>query len=170
MTIIKNNTDGYGYKYASLADMAEQGITIPKMKTGSEEGIEYVYYFDTELKEWTRGARVVVPDNKAQNKAQMYKSAITYARRATTELALGIACTDDELIEGTDGQGEEKQSKKGAKNASQKQIEYLLKLYTPVDIKAIMDHYGLAKIEDLPADIASKYISEKNEQRTTDNR
>lgn len=164
MAIITNNTEGYGYKYASLADMEQQGITIPKMKTGTEDGIEYLYYYDTEVKEWIRGARVVVPDNKAQNKAQMYKSAITYARRTTTELALGIACTDDEIIEGTDGQGEEKQGKKGPKIASQKQIDYLLKLYPQTDIDAIVRYYKLSSINDLPADIASKYINEKHNQ------
>lgn len=159
--IVKNNSEGYGYNYSSLADIVKQGYTLPKMKTGTEENIEYIYYYDAEVKEWIRGARVVVPDTK-MNKAQLYGSALTYARRYTALMALQLACTDDETIEDTDVNGELKSGKKGPKTASQKQVDYLLKLYTPADIKAIMDHYGLVKIEDLPADIASKYINEKH--------
>ena len=162
--IIKNNTEGYGYNYASLADIAEQGVEIPKMKTGTEEGREYVYYWDSELKDWIRGAGVIVPENKGMNKAQLYASAITYARRVTVQLAKGIACSDDIVIEDTDESGETKQGKKGPKTASQKQIDYLLKLYPKADIDAIVSHYKLETINDLPADIASKYINEKHNQ------
>ena len=162
--IIRNNTEGYGYKYASLADIAEQGVEIPKMKTGTEDGVEYIYYYDADLKEWVRGARVVVPENKGMNKAQLYASAVTYARRLTVQMAQGIACTDDEAIEDTDDQGETKQGKKGPKIASEKQIEYLLKLYPKADIDAIVSHYKLESINDLPADIASKYINEKHKK------
>ena len=158
--IVKNNTEGYGYNYSSLADIVKQGYTLPKMKTGTEENIEYIYYYDAEVKEWIRGARVVVPDTK-MNKAQLYGSALTYARRYTALMALQLACTDDETIEDTDENGELKSGKKGPKIASEKQINYLLSLYPQTDIDAIVAHYKLESINDLPADICSKYINEK---------
>lgn len=56
--------------------------------------------------EWIRGARVVIPkqaegakDNKTMNDAQLYGSAITYARRYTAMLFFGIACDDDDKLE-----------------------------------------------------------------------
>ena len=145
--IIKNNSQAYGYKYASLSDIAEQGIEIPKMKTGTEEGIEYVFYYDTDLNEWIRGARVVIPENKSQNKAQQYASAITYARRVSTQMAKQLACTDDQDIEAEQPR------------ATDKQIEYLTKLYSQDELNKITEYYQVANISDLPVDIVSQYIS-----------
>lgn len=97
--IVANKSKAYGYNYASLGDIASQGFPIPKMKTGSEDGKEYVYYFDAELKEWTRGAEIVVPQMKSMNTAQMYGSALTYARRYTTLMALSLVCDEDKKLE-----------------------------------------------------------------------
>ena len=56
--------------------------------------------------EWVRGARVVLPklpegakDNKTMNDAQLYGSAITYARRYTALMLFGIATEDDSKVE-----------------------------------------------------------------------
>lgn len=162
--IVKNNSTGYGYKYASLADIASQGYEIPKMKTGTDGEKEYVYYFDPELKDWIRGAGVIVPENKGMNAAQLYGSALTYARRYTALLALQLACDDDKAIEDTDAEGNQKTPRK----ASDKQIEYLAKLYSRADIEAIMAHYKVEKLEDLDASIVSQYIEnakKRNEER-----
>ena len=97
--IVANKSKAYGYNYASLGDIASQGFPIPKMKTGSEDGKEYVYYYDAELKEWTRGAEIVVPQMKSMNTAQMYGSALTYARRYTTLMALSLVCDEDKKLE-----------------------------------------------------------------------
>ncbi len=97
--IVLTSSKAYGYNYASLSDIARQGFKIPKMKTGTEEGREYVYYFDTELKEWIRGAEIVVPEMKGSNSAQRYGASITYARRVTCQLALSLASADDEQLE-----------------------------------------------------------------------
>ena len=61
--IVANTSKAYGYNYASLGDIALQGFKIPKMKTGTENLKEYVYYYDEEIKEWIRGAEIVVPEN-----------------------------------------------------------------------------------------------------------
>ena len=97
--IVTNDSKAYGYNYASLSDIAKQGFKIPKMKTGTENDKEYVYYYDDELKEWIRGAEVVIPDMRGSNQAQRYGSAITYARRYTCHLALQLACDDDKKVE-----------------------------------------------------------------------
>ena len=97
--IVANKSKAYGYNYASLGDIASQGFPIPKMKTGSEDGKEYVFYYDTELKEWIRGAEIVVPQMKSMNTAQMYGSALTYARRYTTLMALSLVCDEDKKLE-----------------------------------------------------------------------
>ena len=97
--VVLNTSQGYGYSYASLGDIAKQGFTIPKMKTGTDGNNEYIYYYDKELKEWIRGAEIVVPDSKGMNKAQLYGSALTYARRYTALLSLQLACDDDKNLE-----------------------------------------------------------------------
>ena len=102
--IIGNKSEGHNYHYASLADIARQGITIPKMRieyTGEKDAegnpIEYVCALIEN--EWVRGARVVVPSSTRMNEAQAYGSALTYARRYTVLTLLGIACDDDDKIE-----------------------------------------------------------------------
>lgn len=96
--IIKNASKGYGYNYASLADMARQEVNIPQMTTKLVDGVEYVYYKDGE--DWLQGARVVVEfEAKGMNSAQAYGSALTYARRYTVALANGIATDDDDAVE-----------------------------------------------------------------------
>ena len=97
--IVANKSKAYGYNYASLGDIAAQGFTIPKMKTGTEDGKEYVYYYDAEIKEWIRGAEIVVPLMKNMNVAQQYGSALTYARRYTTLMALSLVCDEDKKLE-----------------------------------------------------------------------
>lgn len=106
--IIANASNGYGYKYASLSDIAKQGVDIPKMKTGTEDGKEYVYCFDKELKEWIRCAEVVMPESKGMNKAQLYGSALTYARRYSVQLLYGLACDDDKIVEDLNADGTRK--------------------------------------------------------------
>lgn len=97
--IVVNTSKAYGYNYASLSDIVNQGFTIPQMKTGTENGKEYVYYLDKEVKQWIRGAEIVVPEMKGSNDAQRYGSALTYARRYTCHLALQLACDDDKKLE-----------------------------------------------------------------------
>ena len=98
MTIVKNADKAYGYNYTSLASLAAAGVDIPKMRTATYDGKEYVEYLD-EAGEWQRGAAVVTPEMKGMNAAQAYGSALTYARRYTVMMAKSVACTDDQLLE-----------------------------------------------------------------------
>lgn len=106
--IIKNASKGYGYTYSNLADLAKAGVTIPPMKTQKVDGDEYVFALINN--EWIQGAKVVEMEMKGMNAAQAYGSALTYARRYTVQLVMGIACDDDDKIE-KDGDARKKETK-----------------------------------------------------------
>lgn len=104
--VVVNSSQAYGYNYASLGDIAKQGFEIPKMKTGTEGEREYIFFYDKDLKEWIRGAEIILfesPKNSSgkdkMNKAQLYGSALTYARRYTALMANSLACDDDKNAE-----------------------------------------------------------------------
>ena len=97
MQVVKNGSKAYGYNYASLADIVNAGFEIPKMRVKATEFGEFVEYFDGT--DWQTGAKIVVPEMKGSNDAQKYGSALTYARRYTVQMALGLACSDDSKIE-----------------------------------------------------------------------
>lgn len=96
--IVKNSTQGYGYKYASLADLARAEVKIPKMRVHPSEFGEFIEYLDEDGR-WQTGARVVLFESKSMNAAQIYGAALTYARRYTVQMAQAIACDDDEGVE-----------------------------------------------------------------------
>lgn len=167
--IIKNTSAGYGYSYASLSDIAEQGIDIPKMKTVTEEGHDYIAYFDADLNDWIRGAKIVVPEAKGMNDAQRYASAVTYARRVTVQLAKGLACRDDDAVEDTDENGE----RKSMPLATDRQVGYITKLYGADGIAKIVDYYKVKDITELNVQQATEVIErakQRNEQRARDQR
>lgn len=168
--IVKNNSTGYGYSYASLSDIAKQGYEIPKMCVRKDEsGEEYVWYWDETIIEdptaetvdkhhrvgWVQGAKVVIPENERMNKAQLYGAALTYARRYTALLALQLACEDDKTIEDIDENGERKTYPK----CSKKQAEYLEKLYDAENIAKMLAFYKVEQLSDLNTNQANEAIS-----------
>lgn len=52
---------------------------------------------------WHQGAPLVVPEMKGMNAAQAMGAALSYARRYTAQMALGLACDDDAKLEKTKG-------------------------------------------------------------------
>lgn len=120
--LVATASKAYGYSYTSLADIANAGYELPKMKTVTEDGADYVYWFDKDLKEWLRGAQVVVPEMKGMNKAQLYGSALTYARRYTAFLALQIASADDKYFEAQEPKEPQNVAQKGGKEATEQEI------------------------------------------------
>ena len=158
--IVANKSKAYGYNYASLGDIASQGFTIPKMKTGTEDGREYVFYYDAELKEWIRGALVVVPEMKGMNTAQQYGSALTYARRYTTLLALSLACDDDKKLEATAPKGQnlwDGLEDKGLKDLA----DEFRSLYDKEEQERILKGLNLNKAEEIGKVVLQKYINFK---------
>ena len=158
--IVANKSKAYGYNYASLGDIAQQGFQIPKMKTGTEDGKEYVFYYDSELKEWIRGALVVVPEMKGMNTAQQYGSALTYARRYTTLLALSLACDDDKKLEATAPKGQnlwDGLDDKGLKDLA----DEFRQLYDKDEQERILKGLNLNKAEEIGKVDLQKYINFK---------
>ena len=59
--VIKKKSSGYGYEYASLADLVEQGCAMPHMKIEIEDGKQFLWFYDESLKEWRSRADIRVP-------------------------------------------------------------------------------------------------------------
>lgn len=120
--LIGNKSSGYNYSYTSLGDLVMEGVELPPMRIATlTDGngdpviidgrpVEYIemqrevgtvqeYGKIETSSEWVRGARVVIPSGTKMNEAQAYGSAITYARRYSALMLLGIACDDDNKIE-----------------------------------------------------------------------
>lgn len=103
-TTIKKNTEGYGYKYTELADInkycEENGIRYyQEIKTCEINQQDYVYTTlvqDGKEKEF-RGCKIVDAVLQGiKNPVQQYGSAITYCRRYSLLMALGLATEDDD--------------------------------------------------------------------------
>jgi hypothetical protein len=164
--IVANQSKAYGYNYASLSDIVNQGFEIPKMKTGTEDGKEYVYYLDKELNEWIRGAEIVIPENivnangkNKMNKTQLYGSALTYARRYTCHLALQLACDDDKKVE------TEAPKKSGIFDMSL--ADEFRALYSQEDQARILKGLNIKTAEEIgEADLQKYIIFKKNEKQT----
>lgn len=100
--IVKAESKAYGYNYASLADIVNQGFKLPVMETRNIDGETFIGWLD-DKGEWHQGAPLVVPEMKGMNAAQAMGSALSYARRYTAQMALGLACDDDAKLEKTKG-------------------------------------------------------------------
>lgn len=158
--VVQNDSKGYGYNYASLSDIAKQGFTIPKMKTGTENGKEYIFYKDGD--DWLRGAEIVIPENiinkdgKAKmNRSQLYGSALTYARRFTTLLALSLATDDDADIENGEEIFDEPVTITELANEFRK-------LYSEEEQRLILQNYNVVSAEAIDKDKLIKYINNRN--------
>ncbi len=127
--IVRNASDGYGYKYSSLADLAEAGVDIPRMRVKPTEHGEFVEYLDANG-EWQTGARIVLFTAKGMNEAQAYGAALTYARRYTVQMAGSVACNDDDAVEKAKPGKHSSGDHQAFSRASQKQIDYLKSLLT----------------------------------------
>lgn len=149
--VIKNKSQGYGYTYNNLADLAKAGIEIPVMKTQRIDGDEYVFALIDG--EWIQGAKVIEMEMKGMNAAQAYGSALTYARRYTVQLVKAIACDDDDKVE-ADGAAK-RVDNKNSKLDFDKIREQLDMLD---DIESVKAYYEeLKKIHQSPAQ--EKYIN-----------
>lgn len=159
--IVTNDSKAYGYNYASLSDIAKQGFKIPKMKTGTEGEKEYVYYYDVELKEWIRGAEIKEPEMKGSNICQRYGSGITYARRYTCYLALGLACDDDKEVETKEKIFDEPTP------MVKSLAEEFRKLYPKDEQARILNGLHLLKAEDIGVKDLQKYVNFKKYGKQT---
>ena len=102
---IKKKVNGYNYKYADLAAVHEYlesvGITYYQYTETAGNGQDYIMtvVIDKDGKESAprRGARLVEATLQGKsNPAQEYGSSLTYARRYSLLMALGLATEDDD--------------------------------------------------------------------------
>lgn len=155
-TIVQNKEKAYGYNYTSLASLAAAGIEIPKMRTATADGKEYVEYLDTDGV-WQRGAQIVVPEMKGMNAAQAYGSALTYARRYTVMMSMSVACTDDQLLEAQEPE------KPAPKRETRKAEEPAVPLKPPKDAFVCADcgqpikNYGKTPVSEIVAGTMATY-------------
>ena len=149
--IVKNASKGYGYTYSNLADLARAGIDIPPMKTEKVGEDEYV--FAKIGNEWIQGAKVVEMEMKGMNAAQAYGSALTYARRYTVQLVMGIACDDDDKIE-QDGEARRKEIK--INRIDFNEVREAIKVID--DVASLQDYYKGLGVEHM-SEAQQKYIN-----------
>ena len=150
--IIKTASQGYNYNYASLADIAKAGHTIPKMRIKPTPDGDYIEYYDGE--EWQIGAKIVIPQMAKSNDAQMYGAAVTYARRVTAQLALQLVCSDDDKVE--------TQTKEDA-DANEKRNSNRM---TFDDIKAKLDTMKtVAEVDAFAKEVSSIFQNPTDKQR-----
>lgn len=172
--VVFTKSKAYGYSYASLGDIANQGFEIPRMKTGTENEREYVYCYDKETKEWIRGAEIVIPQMKGMNTAQMYGSALTFSRRYSVMMFLGLVSDDDKQLE-TKAPMEEKtaiQKNGQAQNSAMWQglqedlnikdlADEFRKLYTQEEQDRILKGLKYTRAEDIGIVDLQKYVNFK---------
>lgn len=158
--VIKNQSKGYGYTYNNLADLARAGVEIPPMKTAIVEGREYVFAKIGD--EWIQGAQVIDIDMKGMNAAQAYGSALTYARRYTVQLVMGIACDDDDKLEAHTADDRKNANSKPAKTYPKGNIDFqALRDECAIidDVESLKDLYERIKKDGIsPAQ--EKYVNE----------
>lgn len=160
--VVANTSKAYGYNYASLGDIANQGFEIPRMKTGTENDKEYVYCFDKETKEWIRGAEIVIPQMKSMNTAQMYGSALTYARRYSVLMYLGLVCDEDKKLEAQAPVEKPKSEIFDEEPRSLKSLaDEFRQLYPKEEQERILNGLHYTRAEDIGMNDLQKYINYK---------
>ena len=146
---VKATSKGGGgrFKYVSMADIVAAGYTIPatRIKPVFDNNgalvAEYMEWYDANAKEWLTGSRIVAPEQaNLGSKTQQYGAALSYARRYTIYMALGLVTDDDAKMEELAGTSQQQRSNV-VHMASDKQINYLKRLAGD-NYTAIVDKVG----------------------------
>lgn len=101
---IKKKTEGYGYKYTELADInkycEENDISyFQEIETNETNGKDYIVTYITKGEDVKRVRGCQIVDAVLQgikNPVQEYGSSLTYCRRYSLLMALGLATVDDD--------------------------------------------------------------------------
>lgn len=102
-TNIKKNASGYGYQYTDLAEihnyLESQNITYYQY-IEPEDGVDYMWtvpIIDGKEKPARRGCRIMEAKLSGKdNPVQAYGASLTYCRRYSLLMAMGLATTDDD--------------------------------------------------------------------------
>ena len=141
MNIISKNKDGYGYRYTDLAEINKyceaNGITYyQEIETNDKNLNDYIITTivkDGKEKKY-RGCKIVdAVLNGIKNPVQEYGSSITYCRRYSLLMALGLATDDDDAQCIT----------RPSINSKEEAEEYTLSFgkYTGKKLKEVPEHY-----------------------------
>lgn len=155
--IVKSKSEAYGYNYASLADIVNQGFKLPVMETRNIDGETFMGWLD-DKGEWHQGAPLIVPEMKGMNAAQAMGSALTYARRYTAQMALGLACDDDAKLEKTKGAPEPTGKVYGNK-IDFKQVRE--KIQTIDNIVELLKYWNGLKLSEKQAEVLKKDFTKR---------
>lgn len=161
--IVKNKSkagsDKFGYNYASLADIVEQGFDIPEMRVKpvfTPDGTTYIgdwIEYKDKYGNWQIGSRIIDDKLGSMNAQQSRGSSETYARRYTTLMALGIAGQDDKKVE---DDGIAKRQGKSENHIDFQEVRDELALRD--DIESVKELYQSLKVDTMtPAQ--QKYIN-----------
>ena len=181
VTRIKKNKDGYGYKYTELADINKycENNNIDyyqETETCDINGEDYIItYVSEDGKEYQkhRGCKIVdAVLSGIKNPVQEYGSSLTYCRRYSLLMALGLATEDDDG-KSLDGASKSKKNTTTTKTdkselASKAQVDTLEKIYNGHEDKKkeLLDKYKWSSFADMPKKIASdlikKYTAKKD--------
>jgi len=98
---VKKSQEGYGYKYADLAEihklLEKEGLTYYQYIQVLDDGREQVWTKRSDIDEPIPGCIVAEAKLSGKNNpAQEHGSALTYARRYSLLMAYGLATDDDD--------------------------------------------------------------------------
>lgn len=158
---IAKKTEGYGYKYTELADInkycEENEIRYyQEVETSEINQKDYIitYLIKDGKVEKHRGCQIVDAVLQGiKNPVQEYGSSLTYCRRYSLLMALGLATEDDDAQSLT--------TQREEKKATPKQVELLEGICTDEEIEKLYEHYKIESLEDLTMKQASALISRK---------
>lgn len=161
---IAKKTEGYGYKYTELADInkycEENEIRYyQEVETSEINQKDYIitYLIKEGKEEKHRGCQIVDAVLQGiKNPVQEYGSSLTYCRRYSLLMALGLATEDDDA----QSISVEKEDKK----ATPKQVEVLKKYYVGENLDKLLKANSLEKIEDISMTKASEIIGQLNKK------
>lgn len=184
VTRIKKSKDGYGYKYTELSQINEycENNNIEyyqEIETCDINGEDYmVTYISEDGKDFIkhRGCKIVdAVLSGIKNPVQEYGSSLTYCRRYSLLMALGLATEDDDGKSMNNSKKVDKKENKPTTEtkpelASEAQLEILRKIFSNEDLmKKLLTKYKLDKLENMPKNIATEVIK-KNMTKKDENK
>lgn len=190
---IKKSTEGYGYKYADLAEihkyLESAGKSYYQYITINEQGIERIFTKRDDMDEPIPGCKVPQATLSGKsNPAQEYGSALTYARRYSLLMAYGLATEDDDaesLTRGGSSTNRKSASTANSKGSTaqnsastelkewQKKIEDYAHAHS-MTVREIMKDYNLSgcrdpkRLEEVYKDLTSASTANPNAEQMPD--
>ena len=155
-SVLKKTVNGYNYKYTDLAGIHEylekSGLSYWQEVEVSEHGDEYIktHILDSDGNEIraVKGCKIISSSLQGKSNAvQEYGSGITYARRYSLMMALGLATEDDD--------GEIATKPKGQKSGGLDFTEIRKEIKTAISMEQLVGIYN-----KIPAEFQKYFMSD----------